>query len=396
MRQRALRLQVHYFLLFAPVATATTYLNLHFRRTGLSDSEIGTLGAVGAVVAVVSPPFWGYLADRAPDKRTLLAFLLLASGAAYSPFLLVRTYQGALLLQALFSFFMTPCVALTDALVLEQLPRAGGDYGRIRLWGSLGFVSTLLVFGLFLGGGPLSRHVSGGSLAPTFAAFAVARVLSVLWLLRVPSGKAPTRRSGYRGDLRELLGDPGFALLLFSAFLCTAGLRAYYVFFSIYLDDLGVADSLKGVFWSLGVLSEVLFMVFAARVLRRMGVRGMLALGMTGGAVRLLLFSLPLPLPILALAQGLHALAFGATHIATVTFISARVPDRLRASGQTLYAGIVGGIGGAAGSRLAGDLAEARGIPDAFRAGALLALAAALVAARLPQGKPGAGGRGEA
>lgn len=384
----ARRLQIHYFLLFAPFAIATTYQNLHFKRLGFTDSQIGTLGAIGAVLTVVSPLLWGYLTDRVRDKRLPISLLLLVSGLTYLPFLSTGSYWAVAALQAVFFFFMAPCSALVDAQTLEHLPRAGGDYGRLRLWGSVGFICTLLLFGLVLGGGPLSGRNPASSLAMTFIAFAAIRVVSTFWTWRLPSGEQGCGRVGYGGDLLLLLRDRVFLLFLLSVLLCMTALRAYYVFFSIYLDERGVADNLKGVYWSLGVVAEVVFMVFAGRLLRFLGVRWMLALGMLGGALRLFLFSFSLAMPFVALAQCLHALAFGATHIAAVTFINARVPARLRASGQTLYAAVVGGLGGAAGSRLAGDLAQASGIPYAFRAAALLAGVAALMALLLPRAKP--------
>lgn len=386
-RAVAWRLRAHYFLLFAPFAIAITYQNLHFKRLGFSDSQIGTLNAISAVLAVLSPPLWGHVTDRLGDKRTPLVVLLLASGATYPLFLGARTFAWAALLQAVFSFAFAPCIALTDALVLDQLSRAGGDYGRLRLWGSLGFICTLLLFGLFLGGGPLARAGAQGSLVATFVVFAVARALNAFWVTRLP-GDGPAPRGGRpRGDVRELLRDRALLLFLFAMFLGMTALRSYYVFFSIYLDGQHVADSWKGVFWSIGVTAEVVFMLLASRILRAIGVRWMLALGLAGGALRLFLFSFPLPIGVVALAQGLHALAFGATHIATVTFIGAAVPRRLQASGQALYAAVVGGLGGAVGSWLAGTLAQAHGIPGAFRICAGVGVAAVLVVLLVPERK---------
>lgn len=384
-RALARRIQAHYFLLFAPFAIALTYQNLHFRRLGFSDAQIGFLNAIAAILTVVSPPLWGYVSDGVRDKRIPLGVLLLLSGALYPSFAFAHSLGAAAACQAAFYFFMAPCIALTDAMVLGQLKEAGGDYARLRLWGSLGFIGITLIFGLVLGGGPLAHSRAGSSLAITFAAFAVIRVAGTLWLLSLPACGTEVRTTGYSGDLLGLLRDRAFLLFLLAAFLSMTAFRSYYVFFSIFLDGLHVADSLKGIFWSVGVLSEVVFMLAARRVLKRIGVRWALALGMAGGAVRLLLFSFPVPALLVACAQALHALAFGATHIASMTFISHRVPARLSASGQTLYAAITGGVAGAAGSALAGCLAQAYSIAAAFRASAALAAAAAVLCLLLPE-----------
>ena len=92
--------------------------NLHFKRCGFSESEIGTLNALAALLAVLSPPLWGMLTDRAGDKRIPLALLFLASGATYPLFLLADSLGSALLIQAVFNFSYAPCIPLTDAIAL--------------------------------------------------------------------------------------------------------------------------------------------------------------------------------------------------------------------------------------------------------------------------------------
>ena len=187
-RALARRLQVQYFLVFAPFAIVTTYQNLHFKRLGFSDSQIGSLNAIAAILAVISPPLWGYVTDRLGEKRAPLAILLITSGALYPFFLGTRSFLAAAIFQGAFSFCFAPCVALTDALVLEQLPRAGGDYARLRLWGSMGFICTLLAFGLFLG---VARWLARGRRAAsaTFIAFALVRLVNTAWVLRLPPGE---------------------------------------------------------------------------------------------------------------------------------------------------------------------------------------------------------------
>lgn len=381
------RLQVHYFLLFAPFAIALTYQNLYFQRIGFNKAQIGLLNAIAAVLTVVSPPLWGVFADKVREKRFPLATLLFTSGVTYPLFLLVHSFAAVAVFQAIFNFFMAPCIALTDAITLSHLKRIGGDYGKVRLWGSLGFICTLTVFGMFLGGGPLAHAAASGNLTTTFFTFTLFRCLGVFWVYRLPNTEAAPmkKENGGKEGIRSLLGNNAFLLFLLVTFLGQSALKSYYVFFSIYLDGLHVPDSMKGVFWSLGVASEVVFMVYAGRLLRILGVRRMLALGMAGGALRLILFSFALPLSVVGGAQSLHALAFAATHIASMAFISTSVPESMGASGQTIYTAVQGGIAGVVGSSLCGYLAERYDIPHSFELCATLAVLAVILALFLPE-----------
>lgn len=351
-----------YFLIFAPFALQLTYLNLYFQRCGLSDGEIGTLSAVGSLVGVIAPLLWGTIADRTGQRRRVL--LALAAGIAilFPAHWLARSVLALAPLVALLSLCRAPINPIADALCLDALKargeRADDEYGQVRLWGSLGFMIVAALFPLVLApeeaSDPLAR------LAPVFVGFGLLAALLVLRVATLPEPPALTAVFDERaGDVRAVLAIPQFKRLTALLFLSWVSNHCYYLFLSLYLDDIGVADRAKGLYWAVAVLAEVVLMAFGPALLRRIGVRRMILLGFLGRTLRLLAYSFRLPpLAALLVFQPLHAFAFASLHLGTVAFLSRTVPSRLQATAQALYTGLASGLGGVLGGLLAGYVSD--------------------------------------
>ncbi len=381
------RLSVFYFLVFLPVGLQTPYLSLFFKRQGFSDAQLGYLAAVAPIMNALVPPLWGMIADGLQDRRHMLTFLLVM-GALIFPWLMWSSrFETTLVVFALCSAFANAPAAIADAITLENLNRAGGDYGRLRLWGSIGFATPLLVLG-----GVLKRGAgaAAASLSPVFFGYALTRLAAAAWVRELPASRGHGERRLSLHGARELL-TPRFAALAVCALLSTGAMSAYYLFFSIYLDQVGIADNVKGYFWVLAVAAETGMMLIIGRIIRRIGLKWTFVLGILGGAIRLFAFSFPLSPGAIAVTQLCHALTMSAFAVSGITMVSRLIPSHLRATGQTLWACVTMGLGSAAGSLLAGRTAEAAGLFAMYRVFgciSLVALLAAIVLVREPVAEP--------
>jgi len=357
------RFATFYFLLFVPIGMHAPYLFLYFKRLGFTDSQLGTLAAVTPLLNVFLPPVWGALADALGDRRRTLAFLLLCAAFTFPWFMYLSSFAATLALLLVFSGFAFSPAPIADAIALENVERKGGDYGRLRLWGSVGFAAPLVAFGAVLGKG---AGESAASLFPIFIGYAVFRLISVGWVAFLPASYGGQRG---RFDLRaaRVFGQPNFLALAICGVLATGAMAGYYVYFTIYLDQLGIADNVKGYFWAIAVAAETGMMLVIGGVIRRIGLKWTFVLGIAGCAVRLFLFSFPLSAVGIAAAQCLHALTFTALTVSAITFVSRITPPALRASGQTLWMALTMGLGSAVGSMLAGVAAGVYGLMGTFR-----------------------------
>jgi len=376
-RALARRFGAFYFIFFMPVGMQAPYLFLFFERRGFSDSQLGTLGAVTPLMTVLTPPLWGALADRWGDRRWTLAGLLLAGGLVFPWLMWAESFAAALALMVAFSCFAFAGAPITDAIALESIEREGGEYGRLRLWGSLGFAAPLLLAGLVLERG---AGAGAASLYPMFVGFTVLRLASVgmVWALPASGGGKVGRRFDWRAA--RVFATPRFLALALCAVLAMGAMASYYLYFSIYLDQRGIPDHLKGYFWVIAVGAEVAMMWVVGAVIRRLGVKRTFVLSVLACAVRLLAYSFPLGPVGIAAAQCLHSLTFTAFMVSGITFVNRLAPPELRASGQSLWAAISHGLGSAVGAKLAGVAAGALGLPGMFRLFAAVAAGAAVLA----------------
>ena len=275
------------------------------------------------------------------------------------------------LLMGLFTFFFRTSIPLIDAWTLDHIQRHGGDYGRLRSWGSAGFVVALLSSLFILKKSSMSQ---ASDLLPVFFVFCAFRLVSSIYALTLPEYHSRGKRPRLNwGSLRAYLRP--FALVFFFAvFMSRFLFTPYYTFFTVFLDQQGIPDNLKGLYWMVAVGAETGLIAISGRILKRLGAVPLLLAGLAAMSLRMFVYSLEPGWYIILAMQSFHALTFGAFHVASVQIINRITPEQFRASGQTFNATLLG-IGGILGSTLGGVCAEAYSIIGMFRIFSIIAAA---------------------
>jgi PPP family 3-phenylpropionic acid transporter len=380
----ARRFASFYFLSYVAVGIHVPYLFLYFKRLGFTDAQLGTLAAVTPILRTIAPPVWGAVADMFGDRRWTLALLLVMAALVFPWLGYVSSFGVVLALLLVFSATAFPALTIADAMALESVEETGGDFGRLRVWGSIGFAAPALALGLILG---KSAGESAASLLPIFWGYVIFRIASAIWVRLLPSSRG-SRRGLLDVRAIRMFREPRLLALAFCAILAMGPMAAYYMYFSIYLDEVGIADNLKGYFWAVAVAAESGMMFAIGGVIRRIGLKWTFVLGTAGCAARLFAFSFALGPGGIVAAQLLHALTFTAFTVSAITFVSRMTPPGLRASGQTTWAALTGGLSAAAGAKLAGIVTGAFGLMTMFRLFSFAAAVAVVVAILLVREPP--------
>jgi PPP family 3-phenylpropionic acid transporter len=366
------QLGLFYFALLAAAGILLPFFNLHLKQLGFSDWQIGLVAAITPLSRIVFPGFWGALADRSAKRNALLitgcAGMTLALGWVMTVTDFTRMLVAVLVMQV-FSSLTGP---LVDACALVMASEQGFHYGRVRVWGSVGFIVAALVVGKLLDG--FSTTVGLGCALVCCAAATGAAV----WMPPLPH-PPPVAGAG-RARRRDLLRQPEIAALMLTGLLAQVSHGAYYNFFTIYLRAEGYAPSVISALWGLAVAAEVGLIYKSDALVRRFGSRWLITVSLVAAAVRWGALALSSAWPVLVLIQPLHALSFGGVQMGGMYFIHERFPDQLKVSGQSFFTVASWGAGYLIGSLFAGWGNFALGAPWSFGISAFIALAGAWVA----------------
>jgi PPP family 3-phenylpropionic acid transporter len=373
----ALRLSVFYFAYFAHLGAFVAYFSLWLQARGHSPAEIAAVLAVPAVLRIFAPAIWGWLADGIarrlrggqPAFVALLAALAAASFAMLTQAGDLAADFGWVALTALFTSGILP---LVDAMALAALSAQPGRYGPVRLWGSIGFIASVMAAGAWLDRAPVSV------LLPLVAALMFCAALCALAL---PRSRSEPAHADPHGAL-QVLREPRVAMFFAACFCMTVAHGALYAFYSIYLVEHGYSITTVGSLWTLGVIAEIVVFVALPVLFRRFSLRAILIASFAAAAIRFVAIGWGVEsLALLALAQLLHGLTFGAYHAASVATVQRLFGAALAVRGQALYASLSYGLGGVAGTLLSGWAWVALGPEITYAISSAFGLAGALLVA---------------
>jgi PPP family 3-phenylpropionic acid transporter len=259
---------------------------------------------------------------------------------------------------------------LVEATTLSHLGKSTDRYGRIRLWGSVGFI--LVVVGL----GAALDHASI-QLVPWVV---LGLLVGIVLTSRVIPEAEIAQHEHVHIPLRDVLRRPEVLALFGAALLMAAAHGPYYTFFTIHLVESGYSKSFAGWLWALGVVCEIGIFLVMPRVFRSIRPETVLLATLLTAAVRFLLIGWQADnLPVLLLAQLMHAFTFGAYHASALSLVHRHFTGKNQARGQALYNSLAFGIGGTIGSLYSGAAWDSLGAGVTFSIASGCALTAALL-----------------
>jgi PPP family 3-phenylpropionic acid transporter len=359
-------LKLFYASYFITLGVSVPFFPAYLRQLGLSGRQVSTLLALAPALQLVIPLACGWLADRTRRPNLILRGLCLGAFLASLPVILVRTMPALFGIYFVQQAFAVSILSLADSLAVES-SRRGGHYGRIRARGSASFVAVCLIAGWWLD----LRGVRGGdALVPIVVSTGFG--LSFLASLGI-TGHGTSERPHLR-DVRRLLGDRRFLLLLAIAGLHWSALVPYHGFFGVLLQDRGFPSSITSYAFFVGATAEIaVFWVFS-RVRARFSLAQLMAVSFAVSALRWWLFAYSRSALLIVALQITHAFTFGAFWATAMAWIADCVPPKLRATGQVLFTTVLG-LGSMSGLLIAGPLYDATGgASTAFRLAGIVEL----------------------
>jgi len=373
----ARRLAGFYLAYFAALGAFSPYWSLFLKARGQDVAAISVLMSLWYGTRIVAPSAWSWLAGRSPRPIHWLRGGCVLVLGSFLLFLLPLGFHGLFAAMCVFCFAWNAVLPQFEALTLSHLGARSDRYGRIRVWGSIGFIAIVGGFGFALDRLsidwlpwlmlPLYVGLVAGSFANDYGA----------------SARTPVHGGGATFGTQLLQRE--VILFFVVALLAQVSFGPYYTFFSLYLEHHGYRPSTLGAYWAIGVAAEIALFFAAAWIFSRLDARKVLLFALVSAALRWWVTALlPENVPLMVLAQTTHALNFAAFFAACMQLLVRWFPGPANAHAQGIFYGFSSGLGGVLGAWLAGALWHVDEGRAAFlAAGAVAAFAAALCALSL-------------
>ncbi|WP_428355109.1 MFS transporter [Methyloprofundus sp.] len=365
------RLSGFYFFYFATLGGFLPYWSLYLKECQFSAAEIGELTAFMVGTKIIAPNLWGWIADQTGKSLRVIRIASFLAMLLFAGFIYQQSFLWFAFVTVSFSFFWNAALPQFEAATLHHLKDERHRYSYIRLWGSIGFIATVLGVGYLL-------DLYSIKLLP----YLIVALLASIWLISLLTPEVSTAKAS-QAALRiwQIVKQPEIIAFLLVYMLLQAAHGPYYVFFSIYLKQLGYTSSMIGMFWSLGAGAEIIVFVLMRPLLKFVSLRRLLLVSALLSVLRWLMIAWYADnIYMLLGAQVLHAATFGTAHVAAIHLVQSYFGQHHQGKGQALYSSFSFGIGGMLGGLYSGYAWDALGGQWVYSFAAILSALAYIIA----------------
>jgi nucleoside transporter len=377
-----LQFSVMMFLQYAIWGAWLPLLYPYLVSLGFTGGQISAIFAGGAAGAILGPVIAGQFADRyfATEKFLAVSHLL---GAGLVFFLSrVRDYPTFLALSVVYGLIYAPTLALTNSICFHHLPDRDRDFGRVRLWGTIGWIAAGILMGHWLrleysppglSGAVLDAEWNRGRADAFVLSSALGALLGVFCftLPTTPPKKDAERENAFAGALAYVFKQP-LLLLFVLAIPMSCVHQFYFVHASSYLQrfQTGAGGEIAAFFnkilgvgggglMTIGQMMEMIVLAVIPFFAKRLSRKSLLSIGIIAYGLRMALFAYTSSIVPILFGVALHGFCFGCFIFVAFMVVDEETPADVRASAQNLFNLVIIGIGIIVGSWFSLDVVAA-------------------------------------
>ncbi|MBP2079758.1 MFS transporter [Oceanobacillus polygoni] len=325
-----------------------SFLPLYLHYRGLNGTEIGWVLAVESLASLLAQPIWGYLSDKYKTVRKILFICVIGLLIGSSIFFQMDTLSTILITGAAFYFFATPIGALSDSLAQRRADELNISFGSIRMWGSVGFAISALIVGRIL------DQFGVQYMMWPYLFFGLIILFVLIPMKDVKVESEPVKLI----DVRKIIANKPFLLFLSVIVFITITHRMNDYYMALYITELGGSESLVGLAWFVGVISEALIFALAGLWFRKYRTLIFIIAAAILYTIRWFLYAaVDDPMHVIAL-QFMHGLTFGVFYTAAFEYVTRLIPKFLQSTGHLIFFSVYFGLSGIIGSLAGGPIME--------------------------------------
>ncbi|WP_088102238.1 MFS transporter [Halalkalibacter urbisdiaboli] len=357
------------FLHLGGKAVFLPFLPLFLHVKGFSAVEIGTIMGVAPLISIVAQPVVGFISDKYKTIKGILVLLYISVIATSFGIFFTENFWFVFLSFLCMHFALSPCTPLIDSISLKSLGSQKHEYGKIRLWGSLGFFFIAII------SGPILERIG---IEQLFVPFFVTTLLTILMLLFLKEQDRSSKPVHLK-TASTLLKNRVFMVFLGLCLLVLIPHRVNDTMIVLHLEGLGATTFLIGLAWALAALSEVPIFYYLSKKITAYNELLLLSLVAIMYTIRWALYAVISSAYLITFLQVLQGVTFGLFWLIAMQMAVKTVPEHLRSTGQALLASVCFGIGGAIGGTGGGWLLEQFGSQFLYQMMAFVTLMASVL-----------------
>lgn len=365
------RLGTMMFLQYAIWGAWAPVLSDYLKNTlGFSGAQFSLIYSLLPLATIIAPFIGGQVADRYFASQKFVAFLQLGGGVLLVLLSTVTDYRTMTGLMLGYCLLYAPTLALTNSIAFINLQNSEKDFGRVRVWGTIGWIAAGYLLTLWRVGarGMNVWSVRGDMLL-------LAGVFSLLMGLESFSlPHTPPRREGVKPwaflEAIQMMRDRNFLLFIIIAFVVATELMFYYILTAPFLTSpkIGVSSTILPWVMTIAQVAEIFVLAFLLPYLiTRIGIRNILVVGILAWPARYIIFAIGKPAWLVIASLALHGFCFVFFFAAAFIYVDTVAPRDIRHSAQSLITLVTYGVGNYLGSLFAGwvhDLFTRQGVTD--------------------------------
>ncbi len=349
--------------------------------------QIGDMFAVGAIGAIVAPFIAGQIADRYFSTERYLGVSHIIGAVLVWMLAQATGYWEFLGLSLAYSLVYSPTLPLTNSLSFHHLTDRDRDFGKVRAWGTVGWIAVGIGIGQWL----LHRHtpadasveqVLAAQAAGKADAFKLSAILGVIMglycftLPHTPPAKEKKTNAAFAA-MGAVTRQP-----LLMLFLLAVPVSCIHQFYFVHTAGfLGSVQATKemagginqffgvggGGLMTIGQMMEFLVLAAMPFMAKSLSRKSLLGIGLIAYAARMALFAYVGPIHaatnipeiwLLVTGVAMHGFCFGCFIFVSFMIVDEETSGDIRASAQSLYNLVIIGVGTIVGSKIAGLVSD--------------------------------------
>ena len=333
------------------------------------------------IAAIIGMFFSNQFADRHFAAEKFLGFSHLIGGVAMLGLGFTRAFWPFLILMWIHCLFYVPTNSIANSIAFANMKDPQKEFGLIRMGGTLGWILAAWPFTFILVdwarvkaaapkgmvawiGTVLGSGLTGQALKQatrwTFIVAAVASLALAAYSLLLPHTPPKKKAAGAANGTErfawleafKLLGRPFVLILWLIAFIDAFVHNLYFNWTGTFLGaapaagGVGIAGNWIMPVMSLGQVSELLTMLVLGLVLKKLGWRITMLVGILGHAARFAVYAFFPSQPwMIITVQILHGICYAFFFATVYIFVDTYFPKDVRSSAQGLFNVMILGLG---------------------------------------------------